>query len=204
VKIVEEYGGVVPAEVDALAKLPGIGRYTAHAVAAFAYRLRHPVVDTNVRRFVSRVAAGVADGGPATTSADLSAAESLLPLTPSRAARASAAFMELGALVCTAQTPRCHDCPLSSRCAWRAAGSPPATGPIRRPQTYAGTDRQIRGRLLAILRDATGPLPSGLLDAAWPDAVRRSGALASLLDDGLAVEITPGHFALGGTRTPAP
>ncbi len=92
---------------------------------------------------------------------------------------------------------RCGD-----RCQWRAAGSPPSTGPTRRPQTYAGTDRQIRGRLLAILRDATDPVPTAALDAAWPDPERRAGALASLLDDGLAVEIDAGHYALGGTRWP--
>jgi A/G-specific adenine glycosylase len=200
--IADRSSDVVPADVDVLASLPGIGTYTAHAVATFAYRQRCPVVDTNVRRFIARVAAGEADGGAATTPADLRAAEALLPLTPVRAARASAAFMEIGALICTARTPRCAVCPVSSQCRWLAAGSPPATGPTRRSQTYAGTDRQIRGRLLAILRDATGPVPTAALDAAWPDAARRNGALASLVDDGLAVEATAGHYALGGSRPP--
>jgi A/G-specific adenine glycosylase len=199
--IAESHGGIVPADIAVLARLPGIGTYTAHAVATFAYRQRHPVVDTNVRRFVARVVAGAADGGAATTPADLRATDALLPRTPSRAARASAAFMEIGALICTARAPRCAACPVADRCQWRAAGSPSAAGPTRRPQTYAGTDRQIRGRLLEILRDATDPVPSAALDAAWPDAARRAGALASLLDDGLAVEIAAGHYALGGTRS---
>ena len=133
--IADRYGNVVPADVSVLASLPGIGTYTAHAVATFAYRQRHPVVDTNVRRFVARVAAGEADGGAATTPADLRAAEALLPIAPVRAARASAAFMEIGALVCTARTPRCAVCPVSGECRWLAVGSPPATGPTRRPQT---------------------------------------------------------------------
>jgi A/G-specific adenine glycosylase len=199
VALVDRHGGRVPDDVAALAKLPGIGTYTAHAVATFAYQQRHPVVDTNVRRLVARVASGTADVGAATNGSDLRATEALLPAAPARAARASAAFMEIGALVCTARTPQCHACPLSSVCAWRAAGHPPATGPARRPQAYAGTDRQIRGRLLAILRDASGPVPSGALDVAWSDPGRRLGALASLLDDGLAVEVEPGHYALGGT-----
>jgi A/G-specific adenine glycosylase len=169
-------------------------------VATFAYHQRHPVVDTNVRRFLARAVAGAADGGAATSPADLRATEALLPTTPSRAARASAAFMEIGALICTARAPRCAVCPVAGRCRWRAAGSPSSTGPARRPQTYAGTDRQIRGRLLAILRDATDPVPTAALDAAWPDPARRAGALASLLDDGLAVEIIAGHYALGGSR----
>jgi A/G-specific adenine glycosylase len=198
--IAERHDGTVPDDVALLAALPGIGTYTAHAVATFAYQQRHPVVDTNVRRFVARVDAGEADGGVATTPADLWATEALLPLAPTRAARASAAFMEIGALICTARAPRCAVCPVADRCQWRAAGSPTAAGPTRRRQTYAGTDRQIRGRLLAILRDATDPVPTAALDAAWPDPARRAGALASLLDDGLAVEIVSGHYALGGTR----
>jgi A/G-specific adenine glycosylase len=200
VVIAERHDGVVPSDVAVLATLPGIGTYTAHAVAAFAYRARHPVVDTNVRRFVARAVEGLADAGPSTTAADLRATELLLPADPERAARASAAFMELGALVCVARSPRCHDCPVSTDCAWRSAGYPPATGPSRRPQAYAGTDRQIRGRLLAMLRDATEPVPAHALDAAWPDEGRRLGALASLLDDGLAMEVAPGRFALGGSR----
>jgi A/G-specific adenine glycosylase len=198
--IAESHNGIVPGDVAVLTTLPGVGTYTAHAVATFAYRQRHPVVDTNVRRFVARVVAGAADGGATTTPADLRAADALLPLNPSRAARASAAFMEIGAMICIASAPRCAGCPVAARCQWRAAGSPPAVGPTRRPQTYAGTDRQIRGRLLAILRDATDPVPSAALDAAWPDPARRARAMASLLDDGLAVEIDAGYYALGGTR----
>jgi A/G-specific adenine glycosylase len=199
VAVVADHDGVVPADVAALVALPGIGTYTAHAVAAFAYRQRCPVVDTNVRRFVARVVGGTADAGPATTADDLRAVEALLPDEPERAARASAAFMEIGALVCTARTPRCRVCPLSTDCAWLAAGAPPASGPSRRPQGYAGTERQIRGRLLAILRDADGSVLSQALDIAWHEPDRRANALASLLDDGLVIEIRPGAYALGGT-----
>lgn len=105
VAIVERHGGAVPTDLDALLALPGVGTYTARAVAAFAFGQRHPVVDTNVRRVVARAVAGEPDAGPATRPADLVATAALLPVEPAEAAKASAAFMELGALVCTAQAP---------------------------------------------------------------------------------------------------
>src|SRR5256885_14749795 len=84
--------------------------------------------------------------------------------------------MELGALVCTARAPRCPECPLSASCAWRLAGQPPPDGPSRRPQRYAGTDRQVRGLLLAVLRDATEPVPAAPPDPPWPGAAPRRPA----------------------------
>ncbi|WP_432843549.1 A/G-specific adenine glycosylase [Dactylosporangium sp. CA-092794] len=183
--IVERHDGEVPEDVDALLALPGIGMYTARAVAAFAFRRRHPVVDTNVRRVVARAVAGEADGGPATTPADLRAVEALLPEDEEAAARASIAFMELGAVVCTARAPRCEECPLTGVCAWRLAGSPPSDGPMRRSQGYHGTDRYVRGLLMAVLRASDEPVPAQRLDAVWPDADQRGRALAGLLADGL-------------------
>ncbi|GGK12187.1 A/G-specific adenine glycosylase [Pilimelia terevasa] len=196
VAVTREHGGVVPADLDTLLALPGVGTYTARAVAAFAYGRRHPVVDTNVRRFVARCVGGAADGGPATTRADLAATEALLPAEPARAARVSAAFMELGAVVCTARGPDCPACPVRGRCAWAAAGRPLPTGPTRRPQAYAGTDRQVRGLLLAVLRESAGPVPRGRLDAVWSDPVQRDRALASLLADGLVTTPLPDTYAL--------
>jgi A/G-specific adenine glycosylase len=196
--IVERHGGVVPDDVDALLALPGIGAYTARAVAAFAYGQRQPVVDTNVRRVVARAAGGRADAGPATTAGDLTAVATLLPVEPAAAARASAAFMELGALVCTARRPRCHECPLWTCCAWRLSGSPAGTGPGRRPQQYAGTDRQVRGLLLAMLRDSPGPVPATELDTVWPDQVQRGRALAGLVEDGLVTAVSGDLYGLAG------
>jgi A/G-specific adenine glycosylase len=185
VEITSRYGGQVPSDLDALLALPGIGAYTARAVATFAFGQRHPVVDTNVRRVVSRAVEGLPDAGPTTTAADLTAVEALLPALDTQAARASIAFMELGAVVCVARSPRCPVCPLKTDCAWRLSGSPPAVGPSRRPQRYAGTDRQVRGLLLEVLRHATGPVPRQRLDIVWPDEVQRARALAGLVQDGL-------------------
>jgi A/G-specific adenine glycosylase len=196
--ITEAHGGKVPSDIAELLKLPGIGTYTAHAVAAFAYGQRCPVVDTNVRRVVARAAGGKPDAGEATTPADLRAAEALLPEAPAVAARASAAFMELGAVLCTPRQPRCAACPLRPHCAWYARDEPLPAGPTRRPQTYAGTHRQIRGRLLAALRAAHHPLPKAALDLTWHEPDRRDAALASLIADGLVVETTHAEYALPG------
>ncbi|MGH3714617.1 MAG: A/G-specific adenine glycosylase [Micromonosporaceae bacterium] len=198
--ITADHGGEVPRQLTALLALPGIGAYTARAVAAFAYRQRHPVVDTNVRRVIARAVAGEPDGGPATTAADLVAVERLLPPEPEVAARLSVAIMELGALVCTARDPQCADCPLAGSCRWRASGRRLPDGPTRRPQGYAGTDRQVRGLLLAVLREATGAVPGRTLRGVWQDPVQRNRALASLLHDGLAVRLPDDRYALAGDR----
>ncbi|GIJ51246.1 adenine glycosylase [Virgisporangium aliadipatigenens] len=196
VAITERHGGVVPSVLDELLALPGVGTYTARAVAAFAYGQRHPVVDTNVRRVAARAVLGEPDAGPTTTAADLTLVESLLPLEPPLAALVSAALMELGAVVCVARTPRCGVCPLAERCRWLISGAPAPVGPTRRPQTYAGTDRQVRGKLLAVLRESHGPVAKDALDAVWGDQVQRERALAGLLEDGLVVTPAPGIYAL--------
>jgi A/G-specific adenine glycosylase len=194
--LVERHDGEVPSDVDELLALPGLGEYAARAVAAFAFGARTPVVDVNVRRLVARAVHGAADGGPATSRADLRSVAALLPEEAGRAARLSAALMELGALVCTARRPACEACPIRAGCAWLAAGAPPATGPARRPQRYAGTDRQVRGLLLAVLREATGPVPATRLDLVWPAAAQRDRALATLVADGLVRPVGAGHYAL--------
>jgi A/G-specific adenine glycosylase len=187
---------VVPDDVEALLTLPGVGAYTARAVACFAYGKRVPVVDTNVRRVVARVEYGRADS-PASAARDLKDVWCLLP-NDADAPRFSVAMMELGATVCTARAPRCGLCPLSE-CAWRALGYPPATEPARRPQGYAGTDRQVRGRLLDVLRANTSPVTRAQLDVVWlTDTAQRDRALDSLLVDGLVEQTANGLFALAG------
>jgi A/G-specific adenine glycosylase len=198
VALVARHGGEVPDDVDALLALPGIGAYTARAVAAFAYGQRVPVVDTNVRRVVARAVEGSGEAGSPSTTRDLAAVEALLPDDAPTAARLSIALMELGALVCTARSPRCPECPVRTRCAWRLAGSPAYQGPVRRAQGFAGTDRQVRGLLMAALRDADAPVPQHVLDAVWPEAVQRSRALDGLVADGLVDPVRSGEYALPG------
>jgi A/G-specific adenine glycosylase len=119
----------------------------------------------------------------------------LLPADDAVAATWSVALMELGALVCTAGAPRCGDCPLRDACAWHTAGHPAYDGPPRRGQAWAGTDRQCRGRLMALARDAEGPVSRRGLERAWPHADQRDRCLASLLADGLLVR-SDGGYAL--------
>lgn len=194
VVIAGEYGDEVPADVETLLTLPGIGAYTARAVACFAYSANVPVVDTNVRRVVTRVLRGQADA-PARTR-DLDDVAALLP-DDATAPTFSAALMELGAVVCTARAPQCGCCPLS-HCRWRSAGYPEGTM-TRKVQRYAGTDRQVRGKLLDVLRDSSSPVTRAQLDVAWlTDTAQRDRALDSLLVDGLVEQTLDGRFALAG------
>jgi A/G-specific adenine glycosylase len=194
--IADRHDDVVPSDLDALEALPGVGSYTARAVAAFGYGRRCPVVDTNVRRVVARAVHGRGDAGPARTTADLADVDALLPPDDRRAAVVSAGLMELGAVVCTARAPRCGICPVHAECAWQAAGRPDYTGPRRPVQGFAGTDRQVRGRLLDVLRGADGPVERAALDAVWSDGAQRDRCLDSLLVDGLAEQLDDGRFAL--------
>ncbi|MFC5723715.1 A/G-specific adenine glycosylase [Streptomyces gamaensis] len=194
--ITELHGGTVPGDHAALLALPGVGEYTAAAVASFAYGQRHAVLDTNVRRVLARAVTGVQYPPNATTAAERRLARALLPESEPVAARWAAATMELGALVCTARTPQCGRCPIAGSCAWRAAGSPAHDGPPRRGQTYAGTDRQVRGKLLAVLREAVAPVPQRVLDAVWDEPVQRARALDGLVADGLVEPLEDGTYRL--------
>lgn len=195
-EVVARFGGGLPTTVPELLSLPGVGAYTARAVAAFALRQRHPVVDTNVRRVVARLVEGIADA--TVTSKDLLLVANLLPDDGEQAATTSIALMELGALVCTARSPHCAACPVSADCAWLAAGAPTLATPVKRPQGYAGTDRQVRGRLLGVLRDSHGPVEAEILAQVWDEPVQRARALDGLVADGLVDPLPDGRYALPG------
>ena len=195
--IVSRHGGQVPASLQELRALPGVGSYTAAAIASFAFGQRHAVLDTNVRRVLTRLVTGEGLPRANPTLAEHRLAESLLPQDGRQAAQWSVGVMELGALVCTATRPRCTDCPFAGECAWLRRGCPPAAA--RRSQAaYHGSDRQCRGQLLAVLRAATAPVPAGTLAAAWHDSAQRARALAALVKDGMIVQCGDGSFALPG------
>jgi len=225
-EIEEVHGGRVPANLDELRALPGIGEYTAAAVASFAFGIPAPVVDTNVRRVQARAVTGNALPEPSYTRAEARLAAHLMPDVSTAEGTAegnawNAASMELGALICTARSPRCDECPVSTRCAWLAAGRP-APHYTPKGQAWEGTDRQVRGAMMAVLRGADAAVPVELLraigdpadvDPSLPGseaeplrALRRLAAgaeqrercLAGLLADGLAVA-----DAAGGVSLPA-
>jgi A/G-specific adenine glycosylase len=196
VAIVERFNGEVPRDVDALLSLPGIGPYTARAVAVFAYGAHEPVVDTNIRRVIARHDKGLTDQGAPREKQDLADMAALLP-DRSDSPRFNQAVMELGAIVCTAKTPACDACPIASTCAWRSAGYPAVTASAKPKQKkYEGSDRQARGAILAVLRASGHPATKAAIDGCWPDAAQRGRALETLLRDGLVVIVADDTFAL--------
>lgn len=177
-QIVSEHDGAVPDNYEELLALPGVGSYTAAAVAAFAFGRRTTVVDTNIRRVHARLVIGQALPAPALTAAEMSLAADLLPADTEQSVLWNAAVMELGALICTARSPKCADCPVLDKCAWIAAGQPEPTY-IPKGQPWAGTDRQVRGAVMAVLRAAGTPIHADLM---WdPVAASRHDEVATEL-----------------------
>ncbi|MEJ6550709.1 A/G-specific adenine glycosylase [Corynebacterium sp. USCH3] len=218
--IVHDHDGTVPSTVPELLALPGIGDYTARAVAAFAFGRAVPVVDTNVRRVHRRLARGEFLQGPA-KAGDLADVADLMPWVDedpaltrrgyrnsrhrpeahSEALGMCSSLMELGATVCTARSPQCDDCPVSDRCRWIALGRPApsaadSAAAKKRVQKFEGTDRQVRGRIMAILRAAetTEATVADFADTS-EDAAQRSRALESLVADGLVTRTDAGPGA---------
>ncbi|MFC0582345.1 A/G-specific adenine glycosylase [Micrococcoides hystricis] len=190
--IATEYANEVPRTEEELLALPGVGAYTAAAIASFAYDVPTTVIDTNIRRVHARAFAGMALPEPSLTKAERERAELVKPTDPELANQWNAATMELGALVCTARKPACDACPLLDICAWQLTGCPePHYTPKGHP--WHGTDRQLRGALVQTLREEHGCLPVtellGAVDFAWADHDRKVQCLNGLVADGL-VELT--------------
>lgn len=211
VAVRDRHDGQVPTAYEDLLALPGVGPYTAGATAAFAHGRRAVVLDVNIRRVLARVHDGVDARPGAPTRAEVDRATRLLPDDTARSVAWNAAVMELGAVVCTARAPRCGVCPLRETCRWAAAVTPEEPGeqggrvgartggPVRRttrPQAWHGTDRYVRGLLLARLRDASDPVPEPDLLGVWDDEDQTARCLAGLVVDGLA------QAARGGYRLP--
>jgi A/G-specific adenine glycosylase len=193
-RIVEIHGGRVPDDLHALQALPGVGPYTARAVAAIAFGQRAGAVDTNVRRVLGRIVAG----DPAILDARALQAIADAAVPAGQAADWTHAVMDLGATVCTPRAPACTGCPARAWCGFAAAaaGSPDAVAEgdpagtrrqgLRRSAAFPSTSRWLRGRIVDRLRAAAGDgwtaieAPLGSHDAA---AVR--AALDALADEGL-------------------
>lgn len=200
--ITDEYSGVVPADYATLCTLPGVGDYTAAAVVSFAYQGRAVVLDVNVRRLFARYFFGEPTAPTHVTAADRRFADGLAPIEPAAAAQWAAATMELGQVVCTARNPDCGHCPLAPGCVWLAAGRPGAAARTTRRQAYFGTDRYVRGLIMARLHD--GPARRTELDVLWNDPDQAARALDSLVADGLVDPYASDEFALPGDAPPAP
>ncbi|MEI6620686.1 MAG: A/G-specific adenine glycosylase [Actinomycetes bacterium] len=196
-QIHDRFDGQVPSTYDELTTLAGVGDYTAAAVLAFAFNRRSVVLDTNIRRVVSRIVSG--QDSPCATSPtklERSLADSLVPEQDAAAACWSMAVMELGALVCRAGQPDCPACPVSDFCQWRTLGYP--LDRVHRParQTFKGTDRQARGQLMALLRESPEPVTLDQLAQRWEPEQQRMRALDTLISDGLVEPLPESLFRL--------
>lgn len=199
IELRDRFGGQVPRCPEELRTLPGVGEYTAAAIAGFAYATPSVIVDTNVRRVQARLFSGAATPARSYSAAERALAHAVAhQLPPRQWPHWHAAVMELGAVVCTASNPNCGGCPVAARCAWQAAGCPtadPAAAAKKPSPGYYGTDRYVRGLVLGLLRDQSGPVPVAAVDTLWPQDDQRDRAVASLVADGLVVEHA-GTYAL--------
>jgi A/G-specific adenine glycosylase len=184
--VVADHDGAVPHEDAALRALAGVGPYTARAVRTFAFGDEVAAVDTNCVRVLARAVAGT----PLTVGQATALGDRLVPAGASW--EFNQAMFDLGATVCRATRPDCTRCPLRRQCAWRREGrdgaDPWRLSPTARPQsTFAGSDRQGRGRLVDALRRG-GVRRSGLAGACgWPgDRTRAERVAAAVVAEGFA------------------
>ncbi|HEX9775576.1 MAG TPA: A/G-specific adenine glycosylase [Actinomycetota bacterium] len=189
------HGGEVPDDPAALRTLPGVGEYTANAVACFAFDRQVPVVDVNVERVLARAALGK-EPGEAPKDAIRDAARAWLPA--GQADRWNQALMDVGAMICRIDAPLCAKCPLKTVCRAKAGGRPGARAPAKKAEPFEGSRRQKRGGIVDALRDAAsdGISLRALGDALHPSREDRDlmwlvELLHGLEADGL-VELTPG------------
>ncbi|ASY17738.1 A/G-specific adenine glycosylase [Candidatus Planktophila versatilis] len=179
--ITSQYKGRIPREEAELRALPGIGEYTAAAMVAFAFNDRSLVLDINIRRLFARLYDGVETPKASATRAEKSRYEELIPKNEAHVW--AAATMELGALICTSQTPKCGICPVAKDCTWRSLDYP-KSDIVKRRQTWHGTDRQCRGAIVQALRE-NQVLKKSEIAQLWDVPSQLEKALLTLLDDGL-------------------
>ena len=179
--IVRDFNGVIPSTQEELRSLPGVGEYTAAAIASFAFNQEALVLDINIRRLFARLIDGVEFPTPAPTKTEREARQRIIP---NRDAHIWAAgTMELGALICTSRNPKCELCPLMSQCAWRN-NNYPKSEQVRKGQSWHGTDRQCRGTIVQALREKTF-MNEAQLKALWKEDSQVEKALVTLVKDGL-------------------
>lgn len=195
-----QHGGGVPRQYSELTALPGVGDYTASAVCAFAYGQSIPVLDTNVRRVLARIFLGnQRPASSAATQVERDLATSLLPAIDP--AGWSVAIMEFGSITCRASNPRCGDCVVAQSCRWRRNGCP-ASGRTGRTQRFDGTDRQVRGRVMKVLRDKSDVVHLSDIEGVAPDREQVMRCLDTLIADGLVEPLPGSQFALPGQAVP--
>lgn len=190
--ITHDFSGKIPEDENELRKLPGIGEYTAAAMAAFAFNKRSLVLDINIRRLFARLYDGVEVPTQTSTKNEKSRYEELIPKKDPHIW--AAATMELGAIICTAQSPKCGICPVAQNCKWRSLDYP-KSNVVKRTQTWHGTDRQCRGTVVQALRE-NEVLTKNQIAQLWDVPSQLEKAILSLLDDGLIESRGKNKFSL--------
>jgi A/G-specific adenine glycosylase len=190
--ITDQLKGEIPTTEVELRKLPGIGEYTAAAMVAFAFSGRSLVLDINIRRLFVRLFDGAESPTTSATKEEKVRYEELIPKKDPHIW--AAATMELGALVCTSQSPKCAICPVSDRCLWRSLDYP-KSDVVKRRQSWHGTDRQCRGAVVQALRE-NEILTKSQIEQLWDVPSQLEKALLTLLDDGLIEARGKSKFSL--------
>ena len=190
--ITKELKGEIPSTEVELRKLPGVGEYTAAAMVAFAFSGRSLVLDINIRRLFVRLFDGAESPTTSATKEEKVRYEELIPKKDPHIW--AAATMELGALVCTSQSPKCAICPVSDKCLWRSLDYP-KSDVVKRRQSWHGTDRQCRGAVVQALRE-NEILTKSQIEQLWDVPSQLEKALLTLLDDGLIEARGKSKFSL--------
>lgn len=193
--VANDFGNQMPDTYEELVSLPGVGEYTANAILAFAFHKKSVVLDTNIRRVIGRVWHGEEKPKPTISNVERTFATSLVPNTNKSASLWSAAVMEFGAVVCTARNPGCNSCIVKTSCAWRLSGFPSSDIPVR-SQKFEGTDRQVRGRIMKILKESNTPVSRTTFDDTSKNKKQIARAVDSLIADGLIETTRSGKFRL--------
>ena len=179
--ITSQYHGQIPQSEVQLRALPGIGEYTAAAIMAFAFSQRSLVLDINIRRFFARCFDGVESPKASASQSEKAKYDALIPKKNPHVW--AAATMELGAVICTSQSPKCGICPVANSCKWRSLDYP-KSDIVKRQQSWHGTDRQCRGTIVQALRE-NEILTKNQISQLWDVPSQLEKALLTLLDDGL-------------------
>jgi len=190
--ITDRLKGEIPTTEVELRKLPGVGEYTAAAMVAFAFSGRSLVLDINIRRLFVRLFDGAESPTTSATKEEKVRYEELIPKKDPHIW--AAATMELGALVCTSQSPKCAICPVSDKCLWRSLDYP-KSDVVKRRQSWHGTDRQCRGAVVQALRE-NEILTKSQIEQLWDVPSQLEKALLTLLDDGLIEARGKSKFSL--------
>ncbi len=191
-EITHNFKGKIPESEAELRTLPGIGEYTAAAITAFAFEKRSLVLDINIRRLFARLFDGVETPTQSATKIEKSRYEELIPKKDPHLW--AAATMELGAVICTSQSPKCGICPVAHVCTWRSLDYP-KSDVVKRRQSWHGTDRQCRGTIVQALRE-NEVLTKSQITQLWDVPSQLERALLTLLDDGLIESRGKNKFSL--------